>query len=37
MQQGDFLVERGTSHAWATRSLENRAKNALCIGLDGTF
>ncbi len=35
MQQGDFLVERGTSHAWANRS--GKPCKMLFVLIDGTF
>ena len=35
MQQGDFLVERGTSHAWANRS--GKPCKMLFVLIDGKF
>lgn len=35
MQQGDFLVERGTSHAWANRS--GKPCKMLFVLIDGAF
>ena len=35
MKQGDFLVERGTSHAWANRS--GKPCKMLFVLIDGTF
>ena len=35
MQQGDFLVERGTSHAWANRSA--KPCKMLFVLIDGAF
>jgi uncharacterized cupin superfamily protein len=35
MRQGDFLVERGTSHAWANRS--GKPCKILFVLIDGKF
>ena len=35
MKQGDFLVERGTNHAWANRS--DKPCRVLFVLIDGKF
>ena len=35
MKQGDFLVERGTNHAWANRS--GKPCKMLFVLIDGAF